>query len=100
MPARRFKQRTQKLAITGNRRGEIRFETAYNARDAARAATAMAKKGYLVDVTAFHSGRLKMRCVPVKRSGALSPHPLHYDKPGAHCTVKPPFKKQIKGRVR
>lgn len=88
------RQRTQKLTITGNRRGEIRFETKYNARDAARAATAMAKKGYLTDVTAFHSGHKKMSCVPVMRGkhGGRT-----YDKAVAHCTIKPAFKKQIKG---
>ena len=89
------RQKFQKLSITGNRHGEIRFETKYNARDAARAATALAKRGYLVDVTAFDSGHRKMRCVPVMRGEHKS---RVYTKPGAHCTIKPAFKKQIKGR--
>ena len=88
---RKKKQREQTLRVNGRRQGEIRYYTAYTAQEAARKAVAMARDGWLTDVTAT-SGHLKMRCVPVKRG-----RNRNYDKPGAHCTIKPAFKKQIKG---
>lgn len=94
--AKARKQRTQKLQIVATRRGEVRFDTQYTAIGAARSAVKLAKQGYLVDVKADHSGHLKMHCVAVKRRGR-SDAPGTFTKGGAHCTMKPAFKKQVKG---
>jgi hypothetical protein len=86
--AKTRKQRTQKLTITGHRRGEVRFATAYTALEAARAATKLTHQGYKVQVTATHSGHVKMTCEP-----QLHKHAKFF----AGCKINPAFKKQIKG---
>jgi hypothetical protein len=93
------KQRTQKLTVTGNRRGEIRYHTAYTAQEAARKATKMARDGWKTTVTSAHSGHVKMTCEPQVRGWADRRRRERNDRVGPHaeCKIKPAFKKQIKG---
>jgi hypothetical protein len=86
------KQKFQKLSVNLYRRGELRYETAYNARDAARIATKMAKKGWSVKVQPWNSlgtkRNIRMTCEPVTRG----------QKVAAACMIEPSFKRQIKMR--
>jgi hypothetical protein len=84
--ARRIK--TQKLQVSAQRRGEIRFHTAYTAPEAARVAAKMARQGWTVEVQDWQSGRVKMKCRPGSKR----------DRAFAACEIKPAFKKQIRGR--
>jgi len=85
---------TEKLAVNSERRGQMKFDTAYTATEAARMATKLAKAGWKVTVQLWgHGGTRRgilMTCTPAtgrRRQTAT-----------AHCTVTPAFKKRIKWR--
>jgi hypothetical protein len=80
------KLKFEKLQISGFRRGEIRYDHAYNARDAARKATKLARKGYDVKVRG-RGPQVRMHCEPTSKR----------DRTYASCTMTPTFKRQIKG---
>lgn len=89
--ARAPKQKTEKYSVNGIRRGELRYDTKYNATDAARSATKLARQGYSVTVQPWASLGTKrnvmMTCEPA--SGVRT------KKGNARCTMVPSFKKQI-----
>lgn len=92
-PKSKPRQKTQKLSINGIRRGELRYDTQYNATDAARSATKLARQGYQVTVQPWRSTgsrNIAMTCEPVvaKRGS----------KTVAVCKMTPAFKKQLKLR--
>jgi hypothetical protein len=91
------KPKFEKLNISALRRGEIRFATAYSAPEAAKIATKMARQGWRVEVQAWGSGHVKMKCepdwkYPNRGRGENRKHDI------ARCTMKPAFKKQLKRR--
>ncbi len=87
-------QKTMKLLISGMRRGEMRFNTEYTPREAARSATKMARAGFDVQVK-LPSGHVKMTCAP---KGGYTKGSAASGKRGiASCQIKPAFKKLIKG---
>ena len=81
------KPKFEKLQISCLRRGEMQFETAYDARDAAKRATRRAKAGWSVKVSA-RGPRALMECKPAAKNG----------KAFASCTMTPAFKKRSAGR--
>lgn len=98
------KPKFEKLSINYYRRGELRYETAYNAREAARKATKMAKQGWEATVQSFGSLGTKrgvhMTCGSQTR-GWADKRKRDADKmvrPFAKCTMTPAFKKRIKVR--
>jgi hypothetical protein len=85
----------EKLNISALRSGEIRFATAYSAPEAAKIATKMARQGWRVEVQAWGSGHVKMKCEPDwKYRASDTPRGVRF----ARCTMKPAFKKQLKRR--
>lgn len=86
---------TKKYQISSTQRGAMRFDDAWDAREAARVATRRAREGYKVEVqtysgTGWVAGRksVKMTCEPaVSRTG----------KPITKCQINPAFKKKIRG---
>lgn len=94
MAARR-KPKTEHLAINLKRGGELRFESAYTAPEAARIATKWARKGWDVEVKPYHGNAKFMTCTPSKRKAYWSdPDP----KAHAICKLTPAFKKRVRGR--
>lgn len=91
---------TKKYQITSTRRGTSRFDDAYDARAAARTATKRALEGYRAEVVTFGSGRSARRTVHMTCEPTIVENTL---KPGsdpravARCTLKPAFKKRVKG---
>ena len=77
-----------KLQISMLRRGEIRYETAYDAAEGARLAAKWAKKGWKVEVQKVTRKGLpvQMTCEPLERKGKMT----------ARCAIKPGFKKAMK----
>ena len=92
MAVKRKKPKFGKLSINSERRGQLMFDTAYNAPDAARIATKRAKQGWKVQVQNWASlgtsRNIQMRCEPATKR----------DKTVARCTLSSAFKKQIRGR--
>ena len=85
----------EKLWIHLYRGGEIRDETAYNARDAARIGTKWARKGWSVKVLPRSGSRAFMTCEPSKKKAYWSdPDP----KAHAICKLTPAFKKRVRGK--
>jgi len=82
--------KTEKLSVNMSRRGELRYDTAYNAPEAARIATKWAKKGWSVRVQSWRSlgtkRGIQMTCEPSLTRG----------KEIAKCEIAPPFKKRLK----
>jgi len=85
------KPKFEKYAVNAIRRGELRYDTVYNAADAARSAAKFARQGYSVRVQPWRSlgtdRNVMMTCEPA--SGVRT------KKLNARCTMTPSFKKQI-----
>jgi hypothetical protein len=94
------KPKFEKLSINMERRGELRYATAYNARDAAKIATKAAKQGWDTTVQSFSSLGTKrgiyMECHSSKVSAGRDPGFLA--KAVARCKLSPAFKKRLRGR--
>lgn len=77
-----------KLQLSLDKRGEMRFDTAYDAAEGARLATKWAKQGWKVRVQKVTRKGLpvQMTCEPLERKGKMT----------ARCTIKPGFKKAMK----
>lgn len=89
------KPKFEKLAVNLQRGGELRYETAYNAREAAKIATKWARKGWEVEVKPWSGSAKYMTCSPSKKKAYWSdPDP----KAHAVCTLTPAFKKRVRGR--
>jgi hypothetical protein len=89
------KAKFEKLQINLSRGGELRFETAYDAREAARIATKWARKGWAVKVNSMTGRTPFMTCEPSARKAYWSdPDP----KAHAICKLTPAFKKRVRGR--
>ena len=110
MAAKRKKPVWEKLQISSLRRGEVQFDTAYNARDAAKIAAKRARQGWSVKVVKSGGGSYAnkrippamMTCEPsvtaaVQSVGYLNKTGIHR-KPFARCTMTPAFKKRVTGR--
>lgn len=88
------KVETKRYEVGAERRGVMKFGTAYNAPEAARLATQYARQGYTAEVHTF-SGRgfavgrktVHMTCAPQVKG----------TKTVAACVLKPAFKKRVKG---
>ncbi len=98
------KPKFEKLALNMRRGGELRFDTAYNAPEAARLAVKHARKGWDVEVTAGGAGTYGaskrksvafMSCTPSARKAYWSDPD---GKAHAKCTMTPAFKKRVRGR--
>jgi len=87
----RKRPKVHKLAVNALRKGEMRYETAYDAPEAARIATRWARAGWKVEIQNWRSLGTKrhvyMTCEPAARKG----------KTIALCSIKPSFKKEIRG---
>jgi hypothetical protein len=89
------KPKFEHLTVNLKRGGELRYETAYNARDAARIATKFARKGWSVEVKPWGGNARFMTCEPSARKGYWSdPDP----KAHAICKLTPAFKKRVRGK--
>lgn len=77
-----------KLQLSLDKRGEMRFDTAYDAAEGARLATKWAKQGWKVRVQKVTRKGLpvQMTCEPLERKGKMT----------ARCAIKPGFKKAMK----
>lgn len=91
------KPKFEKLFVNLQRSGELRYETAYNAKDAARIAAKHARKGWSVKVTSGAKTRAAtfMSCEPSARKAYWSDPDV---KAHAICTMTPAFKKRVRGR--
>jgi hypothetical protein len=85
----------EKLTLQLRKGGEMRFETAYNAYDAAKAAARWSRKGWDVEVVAASSGHGFMTCKPSARKAYWSDPDV---KAHAVCKISPAFKKRIRVR--
>jgi hypothetical protein len=91
---------TKKYQITSTRRGTSRFDDAYDAREAARTATRRAIEGYRAEVVTFGAGArgrrmVHMTCEPTVVENTLKPGST--PRAVARCSLKPAFKKRVKG---
>lgn len=86
--------KTEKLSVNMSRRGELRYETAYTAPEAARIATKYAKQGWRVKVQSWQSLGTKrgvqMTCAPTSSTKTSKTY--------ASCEIAPAFKKRLKTR--
>lgn len=95
MAARKRKPKFEALTVHLKRGGEIRFESAYDAPEAARLATKWARKGWDAEVKSKTGSAKFMTCTPSKRKAYWSdPDP----KAHAICKLTPAFKKRVRGR--
>ena len=91
----RKKPKFEALTINLQRGGELRFESAYSAPEAARIATKWARKGWDAQVKTKRGTVKLMTCTPSKRKAYWSdPDP----KAHAICKLTPAFKKRVRGR--
>jgi len=94
--AKAKKPKFEKLSINMQRRGELRYEMAYTAREAASKATKAAKQGWDVKVQNWQSlgtnRNVQMTCTP---SAGIAKTRTRWV---AKCTVMPAFKKRLKGK--
>jgi len=102
--AKRKKPVWEKLSISALRRGEIQYDAAYNARDAARIATQRARQGWSVKVTKSGGGSYSNKRLPpaMMTCEPSASHSVHdygpHRKTFARCTMTPAFKKRVTGR--
>lgn len=90
------KPKLEKLSVNLFRRGEVRYEIAYYAHDAAKLATKWARKGWQAEVQAWGS-------LGTKRNVFMSCGPASATKRPGHreiaaCSITPAFKKRITRR--
>lgn len=94
--AKAKKPKFEVLSVNMERRGELRYEKAYNAREAAAIATKAAKQGWDVKVQNWRSlgtnRNVQMTCTP---SAGI---PKTRTRWVARCTTTPGFKKRLKGK--
>lgn len=89
------KPKFEPITINLQRGGELRYESAYNAPEAARIATKWARKGWSVEVKPKRGTMKFMTCEPSKKKAYWSdPDP----KAHAICKLTPAFKKRVRGR--
>ncbi len=98
------KPKWEKLSISCLRRGEVQYETAYNAPEAARKATKRAKAGWSCKITKSGSGSYSDKRKPVAfMTCEPSANPSVHDygphrKTFAKCSMTPAFKKRVTRR--
>lgn len=92
------KPKFEKLQISCLKGGEMQFETAYDARDAAKRATRRAKAGWSCKVNTYSAKRTvtMMTCEPSQRISRHDYGP--HRKVFARCTMTKAFKKRAAGR--
>lgn len=97
MPTRKWP--TKKYQIASRRGLTSAFDDAFDAREAAKVAVRRARQGYTVEVQTFAGGgfgsrvgrkTVHMTCKPADRQ-------VKAGRVVADCTIKPAFKKRIKG---
>ena len=87
------KPKFEKLFLNLQRGGELRFDTAHSAPEAARLGAKYARKGWSVKITSRAGKTPFMTCEPsTKRAYWSDPDP----KAHAICKLTPAFKKRVK----
>lgn len=93
----RKRPKTEKLSVNLRKGGELRYETAYDAPEAARIAASWAKKGWAAEVQAWQSlGTRRNVYMTCRGSSAAFKRHGRSDKLFAKCEMKPAFKRRVK----
>lgn len=95
------KPKFEKLAIHAERRGVLKYDTAYDAPAAARIATKLARQGFKTEVVKWGGGGSSMYDTSKMRKlvrMTCAPTVGKRGKTHAMCTVTPAFKKALQRR--